>query len=59
MTVPGNVREHAEANIFSDPEAAKYVLESGVELTLVGLDVTMQTLLPKRRSSNGMKKGTS
>src|SRR5699024_5525732 len=48
VTVPGNVRPHAEANIFSDPEAAKFVMESGVRITLVGLDVTMQTLLPKK-----------
>lgn len=47
VTVPGNVRPHAEANIFSDLDAAKFVMESGVPITVVGLDVTMQTLLPK------------
>jgi inosine-uridine nucleoside N-ribohydrolase len=30
----------AEFNIFSDPEAAKAVFESGIELKAVGLDVT-------------------
>ncbi len=44
--VRGNVSPYAEANIKSDPEAAKYVLHSGVKTTLVGLDVTMKTLLP-------------
>ena len=47
VTVPGNVRSHAEANIFSDPEAAKRVLQSDLPITLVGLDVTMQTLLSR------------
>jgi len=48
VTVPGNVRPHAEANIYADPEAAQYVMASELPMTLVGLDVTMQTLLPKK-----------
>lgn len=47
VKVPGNVTVHSEANIVADPEAADYVFSSGVQVTLVGLDVTMQTLLPK------------
>lgn len=47
VTVKGNVTPHAEANIYSDSDAAKLVLESGLPMTLVGLDVTMQTLLPR------------
>ncbi|MBU9712819.1 nucleoside hydrolase [Evansella tamaricis] len=47
VTVPGNVVPHAEANIYTDPEAADFVFQSGVPLTLVGLDVTLQTLLTK------------
>ncbi|AJY73820.1 nucleoside hydrolase [Paenibacillus beijingensis] len=42
----GNVTPVAEANIYADPEAAEYVFRSGIPITLVGLDVTMQTLLP-------------
>lgn len=42
----GNVTQVAEANILADPEAAEYVFRSGIPITLVGLDVTMQTLLP-------------
>ncbi|WP_082097055.1 nucleoside hydrolase [Paenibacillus wulumuqiensis] len=45
VTVPGNVTPFAEANIYSDPDAAALVLGSGMPITLVGLDVTMRTLL--------------
>ncbi|RUS49067.1 nucleoside hydrolase [Cohnella sp. AR92] len=42
----GNVSAYAEANIHSDPEAADVVFRSGLPITMVGLDVTMKTLLP-------------
>lgn len=45
LTVQGNVSQFAEANIYNDPEAAKYVLESGLPLVLVGLDVTLKTMI--------------
>jgi purine nucleosidase len=44
---PGNVTPVAEANIYADPEAAEFVFSSGIPITLVGLDVTMKTLLPR------------
>jgi inosine-uridine nucleoside N-ribohydrolase len=36
----GNVTQASEFNIYSDPEAAKIVFQSGIPLTMVGLDVT-------------------
>jgi inosine-uridine nucleoside N-ribohydrolase len=41
----GNVTPAAEFNIWADPEAAARVFTSGLELTMVGLDVTHQALL--------------
>ncbi|QQE77411.1 nucleoside hydrolase [Alicyclobacillus sp. SO9] len=42
---PGNVTPVAEANIWGDPEAAKLVFQSGVPLSMVGLDVTLKARL--------------
>ncbi|MFP7298308.1 nucleoside hydrolase [Neobacillus niacini] len=44
--IKGNVTPYSEANIFTDPHAAECVFSSGLPVTLVGLDVTMKTLLP-------------
>jgi len=41
----GNWTPSAEFNIFVDPEAARVVFESGVPLTMVGLDVTHRALI--------------
>ena len=41
----GNVTPAAEFNIWADPEAAARVFSSGVDVTMVGLDVTHQALL--------------
>jgi inosine-uridine nucleoside N-ribohydrolase len=46
--VAGNVTPHAEFNIYCDPEAAYRVFRSKLpEVTVVGLDVTHQTVLPR------------
>jgi inosine-uridine nucleoside N-ribohydrolase len=51
----GNVTPFAEFNIFSDPLAAKIVLESGLPITLVPLDVTHQVNLTPQWIEEGVK----
>jgi purine nucleosidase/pyrimidine-specific ribonucleoside hydrolase len=41
----GNVTPAAEFNIWVDPEAAHRVFQSGIDLTMVGLDVTHRALM--------------
>jgi inosine-uridine nucleoside N-ribohydrolase len=41
----GNVTPAAEFNIWADPEAAARVFAAGLDLTMIGLDVTHQALL--------------
>ena len=50
----GNITPHAEFNIFSDPLAAKVVLESGLPITLVPLDVTHQVYLAPQMMEEGV-----
>lgn len=40
----GNVAPYAEFNAWTDPEAVAVVLESGVDLTMVGLNISHQAL---------------
>jgi pyrimidine-specific ribonucleoside hydrolase len=44
----GNMTIGSEFNIYVDPEAARIVFESGCDLTMVGLDVTLLPKLPDR-----------
>jgi inosine-uridine nucleoside N-ribohydrolase len=41
----GNRTPAAEFNIWADPEAARRVFESGIDVTMIGLDVTHQALI--------------
>jgi inosine-uridine nucleoside N-ribohydrolase len=43
----GNVTPAAEFNIWADPEAARRVFESGIEVTMIGLDVTHKALMTR------------
>jgi inosine-uridine nucleoside N-ribohydrolase len=44
-TVAGNASPVAEANIRNDPEAAHIVFHAGWPLTMIGLDVTQQSVM--------------
>lgn len=46
VKVGGNVSPVAEANIWNDPHAADAVFTAGFDLTMVGLDVTYQVVVP-------------
>ena len=41
----GNITPAAEFNVWADPEAAKRVFASGIDMTMVGLDVTHKALV--------------
>lgn len=48
IAVPGNVRRVAEFNVYVDPDAAEQVLQAGLPLTMVPLDVTTQVTMNRR-----------
>jgi inosine-uridine nucleoside N-ribohydrolase len=41
----GNTTPAAEFNVWADPEAARRVFESGIDVTMVGLDVTHRAIV--------------
>jgi len=44
-TTSGNATSYAEFNIWADPEAARVVFESGIKLTMAGLNLTRQVTM--------------
>jgi inosine-uridine nucleoside N-ribohydrolase len=46
----GNVTPEAEFNLWADPEAAHRVFTSGLDITMVGLDVTHRAMLSAARA---------
>ncbi|HET6674204.1 MAG TPA: nucleoside hydrolase [Nitrospiraceae bacterium] len=49
IAVPGNVTPAAEFNVFVDPHAARRVVQAGLPLTLIPLDVTTQVGFDRQR----------
>lgn len=45
VNAPGNVSPVAEANVAGDPEAADLVMQAPWQVMMVGLDVTLKTIL--------------
>jgi purine nucleosidase len=58
LTVCGNVSATTEANISQDPEACDILFRSGAPVTMVGLDVTLQTLMTYKDSQQWREIGT-
>ena len=58
LAVPGNVNACVEANISQDPEAADIMVRHGKDVTMVGLDVTLQTLLTYEETRKWREYGT-
>lgn len=54
----GNATVSAEFNIYADPEAAAIVFESGIPITMMGLDVTHMAVLYKPASERLRGLGT-
>lgn len=51
LTVPGNVTPLAEANVIQDPAATDFLLRTGTNVSMVGLDVTTRTVLTKKHTA--------
>jgi purine nucleosidase/pyrimidine-specific ribonucleoside hydrolase len=53
----GNQTASAEYNVWVDPEAAALVFASGIELTMVGLDVTNRAVLTREHADELRARG--
>jgi inosine-uridine nucleoside N-ribohydrolase len=55
----GNVTPAAEFNIWADPEAAYRVFTSGIDVTMIGLDVTHNALMTRAHADELRAAGTA
>ena len=53
----GNVTPAAEFNVWADPEAAERVFRSGIDLTMIGLDVTHEALMTRAMAEHLRERG--
>ena len=53
----GNVTPAAEFNIWADPEAAARVFASGLDVTMIGLDVTHKALVTREHAERLRRSG--
>ncbi len=54
--VPGNVTPAAEFNFYADPEAAAAVLEAGLRVELIPLDVTRRVVLAQAALTDRLRR---
>ena len=47
VQTPGNVTQHAEFNFYSDPTAARMVIESGIPMTLIDMAPCQQVFMTR------------
>jgi inosine-uridine nucleoside N-ribohydrolase len=59
IRVPGNTGPVAEFNYFVDPDAAHVVLNSGIPLTVIPLDVTHQAVVMRKEMEYRAKRRAS
>jgi inosine-uridine nucleoside N-ribohydrolase len=58
IAVPGNVTPAAEFNFYVDPEAASAVLEAGLDVELIPLDVTRRVVLAQATLSERLRRSS-
>lgn len=54
---PGNASPVAEFNVFKDPDAFKILVDSGISMTLIGLDLTTEQTLITRSEQEALMQG--
>lgn len=59
LTQPGNLSPFMEANISMDPKASNRVFATTADITMVGLDATMQTLMTREDTAALRATGTT